>query len=518
MRSGHVAHGAVSQGAAKDAGTGRLIPFVRSGARRLASVKAGSALIIVVFVFTLAAAFFPYNEAAGFIRRIGQVLELQDFPRIREIGFQERFESPPFIGLVAVLSLSLCLSLFFRMQAEVRRWRGARRELARNAIRQLPSGPAGDMIAAAKQALQGHGYRTFVLGTDGGWKVHAERGGGGIWGSFLFHIAILLLLGGVVVGATGSFKGSIKLTEGEAFDARVDRLREQHAGRWYTPSAQPLTFRLVRVEPDYEVEGAATVASIVEPTFEGKSVRFFPPVPVYISHGLRHAGVTIHQGRDTGYAPLVKVEDANGKRLLDGYTQLATMSGDEHETFFDYVEIKDRNLRIEMELLPDAVYRGGAYVSRSAAKKNAVLHVIVRELGKPVLDEFLPVTRDVTAGGYSVFFGGVRRWSRLEVGSAPGVPLLIAATLVGAAGLAIRLLRVRRRMVVSLRAAAQGESIDFDVAGSSEKFPRLFEAQIQSVRTVILQRLAALAAPAQAGSQAFGLRPAPAPGGEAADG
>lgn len=477
---------------------GRLKQLLHSFVRRLASVKLGSLLLIAVFAFTLAAAFFPYSEAAGFIRRLGQTLELENLSRVSEIGFQERFESPPFIALIALLALSLCFSLYFRIRAEVGRWQGARLELARSAGGHPPGGPAGTAIATIRQELLRRGYRSHTAGAGGHWKVHAEKGGGGVWGSVLFHVAILLVLAAVVISATASFKASIKLTEGEAFDARVNRFREQHAGRWYTPSAQPLTLRLARVEPDYEVDGASTVASIVEPTLEGKSSRFFPPVPVYISHGLRHAGVTVHQGRETGYAPQVMVDDASGRRVLEGYTQLATMAGEERVTFADYVEIKDKGLRIDMEVLPDAVYRNGAYVSRSAAKKNAVLHVILRERGEPVLDEFVPMTREVTAGGYTVFFGGLRRWSRLDVSCAPGVPVLVAATLAGALGLALRLLRVRRRIVVSLRESDRDGFVAFDVTGSSEKFPRLFEEELDALRAALSKRLAAPDEPANA--------------------
>lgn len=472
---------------------GRLPDFIQAFSRRLASVKLGSLLLVAVFAFTLAAAFFPYGEAAAFVRRVGQALDLDGLSRVSEIGFQQRFESPAFIALIAVLALSLCFSLYFRIRSEVKRWRGARQEIARSAVRQFPRGPLGGALAMVEGELRRRRYRSYVAGRPGGWKVLAEKGGGGVWGSVLFHVAILLVLAAVVLSATASFKGSIKLTEGEAFDARVNRFGEQHAGRWYRPAAQPLTLRLARVEPDYEVDGAATVASFVEPTLEGKSSRFFPPVPVYISHGLRHAGLTVHQGRDTGYAPQVMVDDASGKRLLEGYTQLATMAGEERETFQDYVEIKDRGLRIEMEVLPDAAYRDGAYVNRSAAKKNAVLHVVLREQGKPVLDEFVPMTREVSAGGYTVFFGGLRRWSRLEASYAPGVPVLAAATLVGALGLALRLLRVRRRVVVSLSESARDPGIVCHVSGASEKFPRQFDEQLQALRAALSQRLALLA-------------------------
>lgn len=471
----------------------RLKRLVHAVPRQLASVKVGSILIIAVFAFTLVAAFFPASEAAGFVRRIGQALALENLSRVSELSFQERFESPPFILLIVVLSLSLCFSLYFRIKSELKRWRGARQAAPQDAALQPRSGLTGAAVAAVEHELKRRGYRTHAACAAGAWKVHGNKGGGGVWGSVLFHVGILLILAAVVLSTSASFKASVKLTEGQAFDARVDRFGEQQAGRWYAPASQPLTFRLVRVDPDYEVKGATTPASIVEPTLEGKTSRFTVPAPVYISNGLRHAGVTIHQGREMGYAPLVMVEDAAGKRLFEGYTRLATMTGPEQESYQDYVDIKDKDVRVEFELLPDAVYRNGAYLSRSAAKKNPVLHVVVREHGKPALDEFIPITRDVSAGGYTVFFGDLRRWSQLDISDAPGVPVLMVATLLGSLGLALRLLWVRRRILVSLPQADQDQAVVFDLAGSSEKFQRTFEKELETIRAVLLERLATLA-------------------------
>lgn len=468
----------------------RLIPAIP---RRLASVKVGSALIVALLAFALAAAFFPGIEAAGFVRRVGQALDLDSLSRASALTFQERFESPPFIALVFVLGLSLCFSLFFRVRAELRRRRSENAALGREAGGQRPGGPAGAAVAAAERALRQRGYRTRFACPPGAWKVRGEKGDVGVWGSVLFHIGILLIMAAVVLTTSASFEASVKLTEGQAFDARVDKYGVKKAGRWYSPPSQPLTFRLKRVEADYDVNGSTTVASIVEPTLEGRASRFLEPSPVYISHGLHYAGMTIHQGRAIGYAPLVVVLNAAGKPLLQGYLQLTTVEGSQSSSFVDYFTLKDKDARIDVELLPDAVYRNGAYVSRSGTLKSPVLHAIMHEHGKLVLDRFIPATRNVSAGGYTVFFGGVRRWSQLDISDAPGVPVLVAGSLLGLLGLALRLLYVRRRIVVVLRQPDRAQAVKVDVGGSSEKFQRLFEEELGALR-------AALAAPEPGGT------------------
>lgn len=474
----------------KPATEGKLQRFIRALPRRLASAKVGLLLIIATFVFTLVAAFFPAQVATTFVRSLGQALALENLSRVGALSFQQRFASPPFLLLIAAVSLSLGFSLYFRIHGEIKR-RRALKITPPDAGAPPRGGAVGAAIVTAGRELRRRGYQTRVACTAGSWQVHASKGGGGMWGSVLFHVGILLVIAAVVLNSSVSFDASVKLTEGQAFDARVDRYGKQSAGRWYTPPEQPLTFRLVRVEPEYEADGADTTASIIEPTLEGKFSRFATQVPVYISHGLRHAGVTIHQGEETGFAPLVMIENPAGKRVLDGYTQLATLSGPEKVSYLDYVEIpdKDKKIRAELELFPDAVFRDGVYHSKSAAPKNPVLHVVLRDQDKVVLDEFIPITRDVSAGGYSVFFGKVRRWSQLDISDAPGVPALIAATLLGSLGLLLRLLSVRRRVVVTLSGADGDRAVALDVTGACEKFPHAFEEELDSIRAALAQQL-----------------------------
>ena len=125
-----------------------------------------------------------------------------------------------------------------------------------------------------------------------------------------------------------------------------------------------------------------------------------------------------------------------------------------------------------------------------------MLHVVVREHGKVALDQFIPITRDVTEGGYTVFFGDVRRWSQIDITDAPGVPVLVAATLLGSLGLALRLLRVRRKMLVVLRPAEPHQTMLFELSGSSEKFQQTFANELETLRVALAQRLATLGTPA----------------------
>ena len=465
--------------------------------RRIGSLKLGLALMGAILVFTLCAAFYPSSEIVGFVRSAGRSLGLENVAGVGSLSFQERFESAPFLLLFMALNLILCCSLYFRIRGELIRARAVRARRSQTAAARAPGGPVGPAITIAEEELRQRGYRTEVIRSAGALQVIGSRGNRGFWGSVLLHLSILLVSAAVVLGRFASFSASIHLTEGQAFDARTDRYGVLQAGAWYSPPPEPLTFRVARIEPQHRVNGSTTVATVVEPTVEGKATRFFPPVPVYLNHGLRHAGVTIHQGANIGYAPQLVLEDAEGKNLIAGFLRLTTSTSPANgsEIHRDFVEPR-RGLRVVLELLPDAVYRNGVYSARSSEPRNPVLHVTVQEDKTALFDRFVPMQGTATEAGYTVHFDGLRRWSQIDVVDDPAPIFLVAATLLGSLGLGLRLLCVRRRVVVSLRCVEH--EVMFDLSGSTEKFHRTFEEELSALRAALAARLAAPTTPVAA--------------------
>lgn len=471
-----------------------LVSLARSLPRRLASLKAGLLLLVLIFAFALVAAFTPAGPLLGLVQGIGQFLALDSIVRVGTLDFKDRFQSPVFILLAGLMGLSLCLSLYFRLRAEFRRLRAEAAWVvaAKAAAEAAPEQGAAfeEAIGRVSQELRQRGYRTELAWPTGAPEIHGIKGGSGVWGSLLFHASILLVYVAVVLSIFASFSASLNLTEEQEFDARVDRYGTQKAGPWYSPPPQPLTFKLLKVDPDYAVKGELTTAAIIEPTEAGKATRFSPKVPLYTGNGLRHAGLTIHQGKETGFAPLIQVWDPQGKTLIEGYMSLATaLTPDKKTVFRDLFEVPDRDIRVEVELLPDAVYRDGAYSSVSEALNRPILHAVLLKQGKVVLEQHIIVGESAIANGYLFHFGGVRRWAQIDISSDPAPPLLLAGMLTGSIGLAMRLLWVRRRVVVSLR--QENQSVVFDLTGSSEKFPSTFKEDLAVLRTALAQRLAA---------------------------
>jgi len=468
---------------------GELVRRIRPILRRLASIKAGSLLLAGFFLFTLVAAFSPpVKDSSGVLKALG--LAVERFSDLQFISFQERFESPGFVAAVIGLVLGLCLSLYFRVRSELNRSRGQGTRPSPHAGGQDERVVSGFHVDSVEQELKRRGYRTAVAHEAGMSKVQGASGRAGVWGSFLFHASILMILAGIALSTLMSFEASVALTEGQSFDERSDRFGVQKAGAWYLPPSTPLVFSLIRVAPDHQVNGATTTASIVQAATDSTST----PAPVHINNGLRHAGRTIHQGSQTGYSPHVVVENAAGARLLDGYLRLATVARSENALHQDFVKIPARNLRVEFKFWPDAVSRDGAYRSRSDALINPLLQVQVYQHDKLVFDRFMTPGETATQDGWTARFGDVRRWSQLDVSDDPGPPVLIAGSLLASIGLALRLLCVRRRVLVSLRQV--NGAVAFDLHGSTEKFQHAFEEELASLRCAISRHFEAGAHPA----------------------
>lgn len=462
--------------------------FITTLSHRVASIRFGMILLVVVTAFTLVAAFYPVKDGVQFTKDIAQFLMGEDATGITSISFQDHFKSTEFVLLVGLVSLSLFLSLSFRIKSEFNRWRKRRLSWMPHhySIRQA----ANPHAALVERELKRRGYRVAVVADHQRAEIRGSKGQAGVWGSILFHASVLLILLGVALSTFASFEASVGLTEGQTFDSQTDRYGVQKSGSLYPSSSPHLSMRLVRVEPEYLVNGATTVASIIESSVGGRVERF----PVYINHGASLGGKTIHQGFKTGYSPLIVIERQDGQALLNGYTRLATVAVGGKELYRDFIEFPDRNLRAEFEFFPNVIDTirdefslNGSYEHRSSNLNNPVLRVALLDNGKTIFDQHLLIGSSAPAGGYTISFADVRRWTQIDVSDDPGQTVLILGSLFGAIGLALRLVCVRRRVVVIINSLHS--RILFDVSGSAEKFQETFKEDLSSLRLAISEQL-----------------------------
>lgn len=441
---------------------------------KLASTKTALLLIILLAAFCAIAAFSPAIVTERFTKDIAEFLGTS--PQFESsLDFTDRFQTFGMALLLVSVALSLLVSVSLRIKGEL----GRMRHEKHRTYTQLLEPESRERVCAVADILQRHRYRTVMRSSPAQAVIVGIKGGAGTWGSLLLHGSLLILLVGIVLSTHMSFEGVVALTEGELFESKSFRYLHQKVGRFYSAPKKQFSMRLVKVTPNYIVNGASTTASTVEIISAGKAVQ----APVYVNNGMTVAGRTIHQGIKTGFSPYVLVAKSDGTPLLEGFVRLANRTQGDIRVHRDFVELPEQNLRIELELFPDAVYRGSRYVSRSDELKNPVLHIRLRSGEEILADQYLTSGHLVEAGNYVIGFGETRRWSHFEVSHDPGILVLILGVLMAAIGLVLRLLFVRREVTVVLHSDQSRRW--FEISGKTEKFKETFKEEMHSLQVSI---------------------------------
>ncbi|KAG2534939.1 hypothetical protein PVAP13_9NG075400 [Panicum virgatum] len=130
-------------------------------------------------------------------------------------GFDHMFSSPVFLGLLALLALSLMACTYttqLPMVKVARRWsftQSGERIKKQEFADSLPRASIQDLGVI----LMGAGYEVFTKGPS----LYAFKGLAGRYAPIGVHLAMLFIMAGATLSATGSFKGSVDVPQGLNF-------------------------------------------------------------------------------------------------------------------------------------------------------------------------------------------------------------------------------------------------------------------------------------------------------------
>ncbi|HET6922579.1 MAG TPA: cytochrome c biogenesis protein ResB, partial [Anaeromyxobacteraceae bacterium] len=130
----------------------------------------------------------------------------------------------------------------------------------------------------------------------------------------------------------------------------------------------------------------------------------------------------------------------------------------------------------------DHVREPGGVRSRSDEPRNPALGLSLEPGGpgpaaRPML---LPLDEETSLGPYRVAFRELRRWASFGVDRDPGTPVLFAALVLAAAGLAVRFWDHERE--IRVRIASDGKGARVAAAGRSRYFPALMAREVERLR------------------------------------
>jgi cytochrome c biogenesis protein len=299
----------------------------------------------------------------------------------------------------------------------------------------------------------------------------AEKGYFRETGNLVFHLALLVLLGGVALGALFGYKATRLVVEGEGFANAVGSYDSWHPG-WYTTASSltPFTLQLDHFEASYVASGPKT----------GEARRFdahvrYQPQPgaawrtddIRSNHPLKLGETKVYLVGH-GYAPHFVVRDDGGHVVFDGAVPFLPQDGNFDSTGVVKVpDARPQQLGFSGFFAPTAVPSSQGFVSVFPGAKNPAV-VLLAFRGDLGLDSGLPqsvyalddthLTRVATAalgpgdtmrlpgGKATLTFTGVDQWASFQVTYDPGKQIVLVAAVLAICGLLLSL-RIRRRRV-----------------------------------------------------------------------
>ncbi|GAA2115079.1 cytochrome c biogenesis protein ResB [Actinomadura alba] len=466
--------------------------WLRWGWRQLTSMRTALILLFLVAVASIPGSILPQRGIQP--EKVAQYYQ-DNATRARwldRFSLFDVFAAPWFAAIYILLFISLAGCVIPRLWKHYRAMR-ARPPAAPRHLTRLPQSATYETDATPQEALDRarellRGRRFRVDAGEG--SVAAEKGHLGETGNLIFHLALLVLLFAVGVGAAFGYRGNVLLTEGTGFSNTLTSYDAFKPGREFTPGRlAPFSMTLDDFQATYVTQGPQRGQPV---EFLGKvRYRTTPssperPYDLRVNHPLEVGGAKVYLlGR--GYAPTFTVRDGKGQIAFEGAVPFLPM---EQRTFTSEGVIKvpdaqPKQLGFIGVFWPTAVADAqGKAMSAfpGAANPMVALQAFAGDLGldsgtpqsvyklegipdrlKPMKNEVKPLrvgeTLTLPDGAGSITFTGHKEWISLAVNDDPGRLPALAAAVIAILGIATSFLVRRRRVWVRARAVEGGHTV-----------------------------------------------------------
>lgn len=247
----------------------------------------------------------------------------------------------------------------------------------------------------------------------------AVKSGWGYAGSFIFHLALLVIVCGGLVSFLFIVRGDVQITEGQAFTGQLKEYRKVDTGWLARVSGKPFTIGVDGVEVDYPQDDdwpTKYKSFIVEIPPEGQITR---REEVAVNKNFYLADYILYMFK-FGYAPAIIIKE-NGTERFAAYTQLRTIRNKTEEIYQGNVILEDRGEYINITFLPNDPNGSRPYFPGNP-KITVTLYRGGQEKGaqEKGISATLGVAETKELGPYTVSFPEYRRWAGYFVVKDPG--------------------------------------------------------------------------------------------------
>lgn len=416
------------------------------------------------------------------------------------LGLFDVYASPWFSAVYLLLMVSLVGCILPRIAVYARGLRTPPPATPRN-LGRLPehvegvsASPPAAVLAAAQEHLRRRRFRVRAAEEPPGGTLSAERGYLREFGNLLFHLSLVLLLGGLAWGSLFGHKGEVVIVEGQAFSNSLTQYDDFRAGGAFDAATlTPFTLWVDEFTARFELgpvqHGAAREfrAGVRTATSTGPDV----PGTLEVNHPITVGDTSVHLVGH-GYAPVVTVTDAEGRVAFSGpvvflpqdgrFTSLGVIKAPDarpdrlaFEGFFlPTAQVDELGPR---SIFPDAFNPqlflnawSGPPKDETGAPENVYsldktgLEQVRRADGEALRFVLSPGEVAELPDGSTISFDTWKRWVKVQVSRTPGLGLTLASVVLAVAGLSLSLFVRPRRLFVRTTPADDGGTL-VEVAG-----------------------------------------------------
>ena len=441
---------------------------LRKTANWLASPKLAAVLLVVVGIWSFLGTLVPQGVATDSKVVAWGIAHPALQPLVSALGFHQTFASPAFAVLMLLLAASTAVCSWRRTKVALRR-HGLLRGISDADAHKLVEHPtftvtasaesSGDPVELASEALRRMGLKLhrrqgLTIATSRPWVV---------FGSPVFHWALLLLILAILGGRLYRAEGLIGVPEGDSRPLAEKSFGLLDKGPFYRFAEEPLLFRVDKMNLSYPVDGIdrgpAPTVSVVRPDGSIAANQV-----VYPNNSLRYGSLVVYPseiGLSPGFA-LVSPDGAETARTnlvvdFDEAAPSGTGAAEFTLTANDPEASIVGTVTVPLQKLPDGKF---AQLAPNPPRATFTLRPISG--GAPVAEGTLDVGEELPLpDGSRLRLLGVGYYARLSVVDDSSIPLIYALLLIGLVGLSISVLGRQSLAVVT---AAEGPDGSTSVA------------------------------------------------------
>lgn len=478
--------------------------------RQLTSMRTALLLLFLLALAAVPGSLLPQQgnapaDVADWISRHGALGRL-----FERLSLFHVYSSPWFAAVYLLLFVSLIGCVVPRTRLHWRALRSRPPAAPRNLSR-LPvtrsfttAATPQEVLDAAHRSLRRRRFRVDRLAGS----VGAEKGYLRETGNLVFHLALVVLLVGVAIGALYGTRGNAIVVEGSGFANTVTRYDSFSAGPLADPQRlDPFSFTLDKFSATYQEGGkqnGAPRSFTADVTVQDSPTATPRSQVVQVNEPLVVGGTKVFLVGH-GYAPVVTVRDGEGRVVFSDAVPFLPRDGMFTSTgVIKAPDARPTQLGFQGIFLPTAsidpvrgplstfpaandpalflsLWKGDLGLDTGAAQ--SVYRLDVSRMTRVGLKAMRPGESWTLPDGLgTITFDGVRQYAALSIAQDPGKGIALGSVVVAIAGLLLSLFVPRRRVWVRATADDEGTTL-VEIGGLARTEAGGLEAEVDALRS-----------------------------------